>query len=147
MPPAAVILAPAETAALPAGPGAYGLLIALARPLRLSIATLGRPTLPAGRYIYVGSARGRGGIRARVGRHLGPPGRLHWHVDHLTRAGRIEAVLAVPGGGECALAARALGLEGVSPPVAGFGSSDCRQCPAHLFAVPGTGVAALRALA
>ena len=39
------------------------------------------------------------------------------------------------------------GLEGVYPPVVGFGSSDCRHCPASLFAVPGTGVAILRALA
>ena len=147
MPPRAVILAPPGRAALPASPGAYALLVALARPLLLPIATLGRPTLAGGSYIYVGSARGPGGIRARVGRHLRGTKRPHWHVDHLIRAGRIEGVLWVPGGGECALAAKALGLEGVDVPVTGFGSSDCRNCPAHLFAVPGDGAAALRALA
>ena len=28
------------------------------------------------------------------------------------------------------------GLEGVYPPVVGFGSSDCARCPAHLVSLP-----------
>ena len=147
MPQQAAILIPPERAHLTGAPGAYGLLIELSRPMRLEIATLGPHTLAAGRYIYVGSANGLGGIRARAGRHLRGMKRPHWHVDHLIRAGRIEGVLAVPGGSECALAAAALGIGGVNAPLAGFGSSDCGRCPAHLFAVPGDGVAVLRALA
>jgi Uri superfamily endonuclease len=141
-------------AALPPGPGAYALLIALARPARLGIATLGKPRLNAGAYIYVGSANGPGGMRARLIRHIGlhvgrknPATTPHWHVDHLAGRGRIRAVLAVAGGVECALADRVRELKGAGVPVAGFGSSDCRHCPAHLFAVPEDGMVVLAALA
>ena len=50
--------------------GAYALVLRLAHETRLDIATLGRPLLPAGLYLYAGSAWGPGGIRARVRRHL-----------------------------------------------------------------------------
>ncbi len=69
---------------LPEAPGAYVLLIGLARPLELPIARLSRPTLAPGNYVYCGSARGPGGLAARVGRHLRQDKRPHWHVDHLT---------------------------------------------------------------
>ncbi|MCY4547764.1 MAG: hypothetical protein OXC28_05300 [Defluviicoccus sp.] len=49
---------------LPDAPGAYALILRLARETRLDIRTLGRPVLPAGLYLYAGSARGPGGIRA-----------------------------------------------------------------------------------
>ncbi len=131
---------------LPADPGAYALVIELDRPCRLAIATLAPATLAAGRYLYLGSARGPGGIRARVARHLRRNQPKHWHVDHLTARGRIVRVITAPGGSECALAARALKFESVAPPVAGFGSSDCRICPAHLLRLPDPPDAVLRAL-
>ncbi len=43
---------------------------------------------------------------------------------------------AVPGGRECDLLARVLDIPGASVPVPGFGSSDCRACPAHLVTLP-----------
>ena len=121
---------------LPAGPGAYVLLIELVAPLALDIATLPRAVLPPGRYAYCGSAKGPGGLRARVARHRRGGKPQHWHVDRLTAAGRIVSVHAEPGGGECDLAARLRALAGASVPVPGFGSSDCRTCPAHLISVP-----------
>jgi Uri superfamily endonuclease len=132
---------------LPPGAGAYGLLIRLARPTRLGIRTLGRPRLAAGLYLYLGSARGPGGIAARVRRHLRQDKPLHWHVDHLTRRARVVEILAVPGGSECRLADMARALPGVHVPVPGFGSSDCRRCPAHLLALNGDGGAVMTALA
>ena len=121
---------------LPAEPGAYLLLIELATPLALGIPSLGTATLAPGRYAYGGSAYGPGGLRARIGRHLrrGKPQR--WHVDRLTAAGRVVRVLPVPGGRECALVRDLLLVPGVSVPVPGFGSSDCRACPAHLVSLP-----------
>jgi Uri superfamily endonuclease len=101
---------------LPAAPGAYVLMLELRRPVRLAIATLPATTLPPGRYAYAGSARGPGGIRARVRRHLRKDKKPHWHID------RLADLLRVPG---------------ASVPVPGFGSSDCRRCAAHLVALAG----------
>ena len=131
---------------LPADPGAYALVIEFDRPCRLAIATLAPATLAAGRYLYLGSARGPGGIRARVARHLRRDKTKHWHVDHLTARGRIAGVITAPGGSECALARVALKFKSVAAPVAGFGSSDCRICPAHLLRLPDAPDAVLRAL-
>jgi Uri superfamily endonuclease len=54
----------------------------------------------------------------------------------LTNAGTVIAVVAVPGGRECAIVAAALRLPGVGIPAPGFGSTDCRACPAHLLRLP-----------
>ena len=119
---------------LPADRGAYALVMRLARGTRLDIATLGRPVLPAGLYLYAGSARGSGGIRARVGRHLRHPKARVWHIDHLTEAAAVERVVAFPGARECAVADFVV-ARGAQAPVPGFGASDCRRCEAHLLAV------------
>lgn len=131
---------------LPATAGAYALLIRLDRPVRPAIRTLAPATLAAGYYLYLGSARGPGGIRARVARHLRRDKPVHWHVDHLTGPGRVTRVIAAPGGNECDLATRALTLDTVTVPVAGFGSSDCRRCSAHLLRISGATGPVLRAL-
>ncbi len=117
-------------------PGAYLLLIDLAAPLALGIPRLGAATLAPGRYAYGGSAYGPGGLRARIGRHLRADKTPHWHVDHLTAAGQVVAIRAVPGARECALLRDLLTVPGTSVPVPGFGSSDCRTCPAHLVMLP-----------
>jgi len=62
---------------------------------------------------------------------------VHWHVDRLTNAGTVVSVIPVPGGNECAIFAAALRVLGVSIPSPGFGSRDCRACPAHLLRLPG----------
>ncbi len=121
---------------VPPEPGAYVLLIELGAPLALEVASLARAVLPAGRYAYCGSAYGPGGLKARIGRHLRADKAHRWHVDHLTGAGRIVAFRAVPGGRECDLLDRLLEAPGAVVPVPGFGSSDCRACPAHLVALP-----------
>ncbi len=118
------------------GPGAYLLLIELAAPLALGIPRLGAAALAPGRYAYGGSAYGPGGLRARIGRHLRADKTPRWHVDRLTSAGQVVAIRAVPGGRECDLVRALLEIPGASVPLPGFGSSDCRTCPAHLVALP-----------
>ena len=115
-------------------PGAYLLVVALSRPLALPRPALKSARLGAGHYLYAGSALGPGGIRARVRRHARKGKRRHWHIDHLTEAGTLRAALALPGMGECDVLGTLLALPGVTVPVPGFGSSDCRACPAHLLA-------------
>ena len=44
---------------------------------------LGRIELQAGTWLYVGSARGPGGLAARVGRHWRDGVPKHWHMDYL----------------------------------------------------------------
>ncbi len=130
---------------LPAAPGAYALLVSLRAPVPLPPRLAA--TLAAGRYLYVGSARGPGGIRARCARHLRRPKPRRWHVDWLTESGDEIAALALPGGDECALVDMLRRRPGVSLPVAGFGSSDCRRCPAHLVRLgPGHDAALLERL-
>ena len=53
-----------------AAPGAYVIAIKLAEPVVVTFA--GRPPipLPAGRYLYCGSARGPGGLEGRISRHM-----------------------------------------------------------------------------
>ena len=87
-------------------------------------------------YLYAGSAYGPGGIPARVNRHRRPGKKVHWHIDRLTNAGTVVSVVAIPGGRECAIVAAALRVPGVTMPSPGFGSSDCRACPAHLLRLP-----------
>ena len=142
----APVFGPMAESNFPAVAGAYALLIRLSRPLRAEIGALGPVDLPAGTYLYLGSANGPGGLRARLRRHLRADKKPHWHVDALTRQGEIAAVLAVPGGQECDLVARALNQPGVTIPHPGFGSSDCRRCKAHLLAVPGNDRTIFKAL-
>ena len=117
--------------ALPGEAGAYALTFRLAAPVTLPIATLNNPTLGAGTYVYAGSAFGPGGIRARVSRHLRAKKKAHWHIDHLSAWAFCIDVQTYPGGRECALVENMLAA-GADVPVPGFGSSDCRGCPAHL---------------
>ncbi len=133
----------------PAAAGAYVLALRLVRPLAVAIGGQPAGILETGIYLYAGSARGPGGIRARAARHLRRGKRRYWHIDQLTEAASECAVLPVIGGDECALMRDILALPGARPPMAGFGSSDCARCAAHLAAIPDSGslAAALAELA
>ncbi|MDJ0944186.1 MAG: GIY-YIG nuclease family protein [Kiloniellales bacterium] len=125
------------TADLKGRPGAYLLVVALDRPLDPVLAgRLGG--LAPGLYAYCGSAYGPGGLGARLARHLRSAKRPRWHIDRLTAAGRVVAVYAQPGGSECELLGALRTEPETSIPLPGFGSSDCRRCPAHLLRVPGS---------
>jgi|APSaa5957512535_1039671.scaffolds.fasta_scaffold215302_2 Uri superfamily endonuclease len=120
---------------LPVNRGAYLLVVRLNRYLELDIPSLATAKLSPGWYVYAGSARGPGGIRARVGRHLRAVKSIHWHIDHLSLAASQSLAYAVPGGRECVLLQAMLSAPGFSVPILGFGSSDCRKCPSHLLKV------------
>lgn len=112
---------------LPALPGAYVLVLDLAEDVVLQLPRKPEAVLAPGRYLYFGSARGLGGIKARVARHMRREKPVRWHVDRLTTAGEVG------GGDECALVAR---FPDLPVPMPGFGSSDCRTCASHLLALP-----------
>lgn len=117
--------------------GVYRLTIRLHRPIRLRVGRLGRFDLPAGVYVYCGSAQRN--LPARVARHCRKRKPKRWHIDYLTchRAAEVVKVETRPGAraGECEWTAETIrnGGEAVIP---GFGSSDCRRCAAHLLKMP-----------
>ena len=124
-------------ALLPDSPGTYLLIVRLDTPVTLTVGRLGTFDLLPGLYAYAGSARGAGGLRARIGRHLRKEKPLHWHIDYLTaRASIVEVWLREsPERLECGWAALLRGTEGVGEPIPGFGASDC-ACLTHLFVIP-----------
>ena len=123
---------------LPVAPGTYALALRLA--IAADIGTAGRRVrLPPGLYVYVGSAHGPGGLRARLGRHLRGDGRPRWHIDALRAVAEVVGwhVAVSPLRLECAWAQSLAHLPGAAIPVPGFGATDCRAaCPAHLVLLP-----------
>lgn len=113
----------------PIEPGAYVLLVELAAPLE---ARAGKvcATLTPGRYLYCGSAKGPGSLRARLGRHMRRGKTRRWHIDQLTESGRVLGAWVAPDGDECALVTM---LAHLPAPLDGFGSSDCPRCRSHLL--------------
>jgi Uri superfamily endonuclease len=100
---------------------------------KIRVGRLGGMRLQSGFYVYVGSAFGPGGVRARVNHHQRTSSRPHWHIDYL-RPHTVEGVwFGYDLKRQEHLWAKLLSsMPGVSVPMLGFGSSDC-GCEAHLF--------------
>lgn len=98
------------------------------------IGKLGKIAFAGGWYLYVGSAFGSGGVRARVRRHAHGSGKLHWHIDYLLRKTGVDEVWYAAEKQKTeeqwVQAIRNTG-EGYNP-LTGFGSGDC-GCSGHLF--------------
>ena len=117
-------------------PGTYALLLQSSVSAEISIGRWGLLCLEPGYYIYVGSAFGPGGVRARVARHFRKAKRAHWHIDYLREATDAVCVWCSYKREhlEHAWARTFERMSGVSC-IEGFGSSDC-SCAGHLFAMP-----------
>jgi len=130
---------------LPVQPGTYALILGIHESHSIIVGRLGRFEILPGIYVYLGSARGPGGIRARLGRHLKRGDRLHWHIDYLRRESEILGygfVLSkVDDLGwtptECYWSQTLVSLRYATIPVPKFGAGDCNiGCPAHLIHFP-----------
>ena len=97
--------------------------------------------------MYFGSARGPGGLQARLGRHLRGEGKPHWHIDILRSVADVRGYcyvtdqksnsLSIPF--ECLWSQAFATIPGATVPLEGFGASDCRAgCPAHLITCSGS---------
>ena len=115
--------------------GAYILAIQLIEHTPIKTQSTEQVVLPPGLYAYAGSARGPGGIRARLRRHFRPQKKPHWHVDQLTTAHCTLEALAVVDGDECQLVDLLLSDAGIRTAIDGFGSTDCVVCQSHLLLV------------
>ena len=127
---------------IPARPGAYVVEFHLEEGQYLTIGRLGQALFSPGAYLYMGSAGGPGGLRARLGRHMtNKIDRPHWHIDYLHQVARPVAYLYLttpnsnlsPMPLECRWSQAITELPDAGLPLSGFGSSDCRSgCRAHL---------------
>jgi Uri superfamily endonuclease len=119
---------------LPSEPGTYALLCYSHRAELVPIGRLGRLQLRRGYFVYVGSALGPGGLRARLTHHLRPARKPHWHIDYLRAQTRLDRIWLIPGCDrrehQWAEVLKS-NLNGTVP-LPGFGSSDC-DCESHLF--------------
>ena len=117
---------------------AYVLHIDVLRSLTLRVGALKGVWLPAGHYVYVGSARRS--IATRIARHVRlavqKTGNLHWHIDYLLTHSLIQLAGAtvLAGDSECRISLQIASRKGVTAPISHFGSTDCRSgCKAHLY--------------
>lgn len=117
-----------------AAPGTYALILLAGADTTVQVGRLGPLHVQPGFYIYVGSAFGPGGVRARVAHHRQIAPRPHWHIDYLRAVTSLEEVWYThdPRRWEHQWAAVFQALPRVAVPRQGFGTSDC-ACLAHLF--------------
>ena len=124
-----------DTDFLTSEPGLYRIWFDLEVPSPIRVGALGEIMFPEGRYAYTGSAKG--GIRARVARHMRADGPKRWHIDYVLPHGRVITVEAHPHAAvsECVLSADPLAWPEVEIAAHRFGASDCR-CAGHLIRMP-----------
>ncbi len=114
-------------------PGTYALILEATVAREISVGHLGRLRLAPGWYVYVGSAFGPGGLRARCAHHMKVARKPHWHVDYLRAVTRLQAIWLTqdPQPREHQWAEQMARAQEARIPSPGFGSSDCR-CVSHL---------------
>ena len=118
---------------IPDQKGAYALLIGLEKPVVPQRPVGNTERLGPGWYIYLGSARGTGGLAGRLKRHFIKRKKVKWHVDQLTPRASAIAAHVIIDGDECDLMARLAASYAFDIAMPGFGSSDCPICPSHLI--------------
>jgi len=115
--------------------GAYLLFLHVKHDVRVRVGASKVLNLRKGYYVYVGSALNS--LEDRLARHFRRRKNRRWHVDYLTSSCNVSVEFAViiPSGRrlECVLSRR---LSRCASPVPGFGNSDCKVCPSHLYRVP-----------
>ena len=74
----------------------------------------------------------------RIARHQRKEKKLRWHIDYLLSHSEVELVEVVVYPSEikeeCFYNQKLINKK-AEVPVKGFGSSDCRECPAHLVKI------------
>jgi len=115
--------------------GTYAIVLRCPCEDRIAIGRLGTFQLTKGHYIYVGSAFGAGGVRARVMRHHRDDKARHWHIDYLREyMPLVEAWYTYDAKRREHRWVEVMAGMSFVPCLKGFGSSDC-DCYSHLFHV------------
>ncbi|MGE0826767.1 MAG: DUF123 domain-containing protein [Candidatus Binatia bacterium] len=108
------------------------LVCAVERVLR--IGQLGHLQVFPGFYVYVGSAFGPGGVRARVKHHCQLVTRPHWHIDYAREVMHLQEIWWThePVRQEHQWATVLKKMPGAISSLSEFGASDC-ACESHLY--------------
>jgi Uri superfamily endonuclease len=115
-------------------PGTYTLILSSTIEKPINIGKLATLQLKHGYYVYIGSAFGPGGLKARIKHHLNPSSRPHWHIDYLRPTLNLREIWYTfdQTRREHQWAEIHAVTRNARMPLPGFGSSDCR-CLSHLF--------------
>lgn len=116
-----------------AAPGSYAIILRNHADKTIRVGRRLQLDIQPGFYLYVGSAFGPGGLRARVGRHAGTVKKHRWHIDFIREQMQFQCAWYsyAPFNQEHLWAARLTALPNFTP-LAGIGCSDC-NCATHLF--------------
>jgi len=113
--------------------GTYAVIFQCRSKATQQVGQWGMISLREGYYVYVGSAFGPGGVKARVSHHYHNTKKPHWHIDYLRRFMCPVTVWYTYDHRrlEHRWAKVFLKMNNMSP-FQGFGCSDC-DCYSHLF--------------
>ncbi|MCE4619237.1 MAG: GIY-YIG nuclease family protein [Desulfurococcales archaeon] len=113
--------------------GVYILILGVESDQSLDIGSLGRHRVEKGYYAYIGSAKGPGGIRARLCRHIHRCGRRHWHIDYFRDIAKPIAFTYCCQENASESWLYHILARRLQPYIRGFGSSDNPGVYSHLF--------------
>ena len=114
-------------------PGTYALILQSRERSKIQVGRTHEVMVEPGYYVYIGSAFGSGGVRARVNRHCRKTKPKHWHIDYLRE---FTAVLGAwvsyePARLEHIWAQTLSRKEGITL-IPDIGCTDC-DCLSHLY--------------
>lgn len=113
--------------------GSYVLVLRSAGIFQQQIGRLGQFSGQKGYYLYVGSAFGPGGVKARVSRHADKTRPVRWHIDYLKpHIELVEIWYSHDPRHREHQWVKLIHKLSDEMPMKGFGSSDC-NCYSHLF--------------
>ena len=113
--------------------GTYAVIFQCLSKARQQVGQLGVVSLREGYYVYVGSAFGPGGVKARVSHHYRHTINPNWHIDYLRRLLRPVGVWFTYDHRRLEHRwAKVFFKMNTMSSFRGFGCSDC-ACYSHLF--------------
>jgi len=114
-------------------PGTYALILLSRSEEDIQVGRLGRLQVKPGFYVYVGSAFGPGGVKARISHHKNISNHPRWHIDYLRAVTCLHGICYTYDSvrREHQWAEIFAHSRKASTPLGGFGSSDC-SCKSHL---------------
>jgi len=113
--------------------GVYSLILGVESDEGLKIGSLGSQWVEKGYYVYIGSAKGPGGVRARLCRHIHGCGSKHWHIDYLRDIAKPIAFTYCCREKVSESWLYEIFAVRLQPYIKGFGSSDNPRVYSHLF--------------
>lgn len=115
----------------PGDKGTYVLEMRLSVKMTFTVGKLGEFCIQRGWYYYVGSALN--GLRGRLRRHFLRTGKIHWHIDYLTRIVKPSRIWFVVSEKRYENQIALILGDRIDIGIPGFGCSDSPLSGTHLF--------------